>query len=179
MHKNYRIFHELYSISILEDDFNLKVLHMNKEKPGGCKKNFIHNFGFRFLQSSVRVTCRLFPTTYAQHSSSALLEMAMWWGLPTSSKNMRAYLYRQTGASPFWTKEGIPSAGERGHLPSQESDSLGFPHWASEGILGSNCTECKRILTKSIACFISEGIADEVAVHWVTSQHFGIASQKE
>jgi hypothetical protein len=132
---------------------------MNKEKQGKCKKNFIHTFGFRFPQSSVRVTCRWFPTTCAQHSSRALLEVAMWWGLPTSSKNKRAYPWRQTGASPFWAMGGIPSAGERGHLSSQESD---FPKiWVfltelarASSKWGSSCTECKRILTKSIACFI-------------------------
>ena len=56
------------------------------------------------------VTCRWFPTTCAQHSSRALLEVAMWWGLPTphcmrghTRADKRAHLlFGQKGGSLPW-----------------------------------------------------------------------------
>jgi hypothetical protein len=62
----------------------------------------------------------------------------MWWVLPTSSKNKRAYLCRQTGTSPFWAKRGIPSADERGASSIARErfpKNLGNIYWASESIL--------------------------------------------
>jgi hypothetical protein len=92
-----------------------------KKNQKNVKKTLFILLGFYSHNHWVWITCSWSRTTCAPYSSRALLEVAMWWGLSTSSKNKRAYPYRQTGVS--WVKRGIPSADERGHLLLQESDS--------------------------------------------------------
>ncbi len=119
---------------------------MNKEKRTKCKKNFIHTFRcFSRTIIGFWVTCRRFSTTCAQHSSCALLEVAMWWGLPFSHYvrghtrvDKRAHLLfgKKEGSLPLkckresLKKQGVDFKGTTSHswrgLPQKEGRTL---HW--------------------------------------------------
>jgi hypothetical protein len=117
---------------------------MNKEKPGKYKKNFIHTFEC-FCPTIIGywVTCRWSPTTCAQHSSCALLEVAMpclrwlcdgaclppitWEGIPMQTNGRISFLAKKETHSPEHARGN--SYKSRGRIPKE------LPRIAGEGFL--------------------------------------------